>query len=105
MSLVEKLKISEHALAAQPRRGGPSQPWATPRVQGSAVWASSPEGARYDLHLPVPCRLARPFGAPLLVWPVTNMLMRIQRRQRKMEALENTAVFHDVLETKWVSNG
>jgi len=68
MSLVEKLKISEHALAAQPRRGGPSQPWATPRVQGTAVWASSPEGARYDFHLPAPCRLARPFRAGATKW-------------------------------------
>jgi hypothetical protein len=37
-------------------------------VQGTAVWASSPGGARYDFHLPVPCRLARPFRAGAAEW-------------------------------------
>src|ERR1019366_10571214 len=63
MSRVEKLEISEPTLAAQPRRSGPAQPWATPRVQGTAVWASSPERARRDFQLPLPWRLARPFRA------------------------------------------
>ena len=116
MSLAEELEISEQILAAQPRRGGPSQPWATPRVQGTAVWTSSPEGARYDLHLPVPCRLARPFragaaewvcfltqadgragldrpfGAQLQISRLTSLLIRMKRHERQMEDFENIVV-------------
>jgi hypothetical protein len=93
-------------------------------VQGTAVWAASPEGARYDFRLPVPCRLARPFrvgtgkwvcfltqadgragldrpfGAQLQISRLTSLLIRMKRHERQMEALENNAVCHDVIENK-----
>ena len=34
---------------------------------------------------------------------LTNLLLKIKRYERQMEALEKTAAFHDVLETKGVS--
>ena len=70
MALQPKPKMTEKTLAAQARRGGLSQPWATPRVQGTARWASSPEGARHESHPSVPDRLARPFRAQALRWMV-----------------------------------
>jgi hypothetical protein len=36
---------------------------------------------------------------------LTSLLMRMKRQERQMEALENTAVLHDVAETKGVSDG
>jgi hypothetical protein len=39
------------------------------------------------------------------VWRVTNLLLKIKRQVRQMEALENTTVCHDVPETKRVSDG
>jgi len=36
---------------------------------------------------------------------LTSLLMRMKRQERQMEALENTAVLHDVPETKGVSDG
>jgi hypothetical protein len=36
---------------------------------------------------------------------LTSLLMRIKRQERQMKALENTAAFQDVLETKGVSDG
>ncbi len=65
MALTPKPKMAEKSLAAQPRRGGLSQPWATPRVEGTAVWASSPERACYESPPSVP-GWARPFRAQAL---------------------------------------
>jgi hypothetical protein len=36
---------------------------------------------------------------------VTSLLMRMKRQERRMEALEDSAVLHDVPETKGVSDG
>jgi len=36
---------------------------------------------------------------------VTSLLMKMKRQERQMEALENSAVLHDVAETKGVSDG
>jgi hypothetical protein len=36
---------------------------------------------------------------------VTNLLLKIKRYGRKMEGIENTAAFHDVQETKGLSDG
>jgi hypothetical protein len=36
---------------------------------------------------------------------LTSLLMRMKRRERQMEALENTTACHDVLETNGVSDG
>ena len=68
MSLIQKPEMTEKNFAAQPRRGVLSQPWATPRAQGTAVWAASPERARYDFHPPIPSRFARPFRAGTWKW-------------------------------------
>ncbi len=67
MALTPKPKMAEKSLAAQPRRGGLSQPWATPRVEGTAVWASSPERACSNRPLlspdgPAPSGLRRSKG-------------------------------------------
>ena len=35
----------------------------------------------------------------------TSLLVRMKRQERQMEALENTAVLHDVPETKGVGDG
>jgi len=64
MALPPKPKMTEKSLAAQPRRGGLSQPVSrrtTPRGQRISVWGFGPEGARYESHPSVPDRLARPF--------------------------------------------
>jgi hypothetical protein len=49
-------------------------------------------------------KIDRPFGAQLQFWRTTSLLMRMKRQERQMEALENTAAFHDVAETKGVSD-
>ena len=68
MSLIQKPEMTEKNFAAQPRRGVLSQPWATPRVQGTTVWGASPERARYDFHPPIAFRWARPFRAGTWKW-------------------------------------
>ena len=58
MALSPKWKMTEKILATRPRKGSLLQPWATPRVQRTAVWGSSPERARYESYSSFPDRLA-----------------------------------------------
>ena len=56
-------------------------------VQGTAVWAASPERARYDFHPAIRSRLARPFSVCVKTLAGELHVMRGEEARDEISAL------------------
>ncbi len=96
MALSPEPKMTEKSSAARPRGGGLLQPWPTLRVQGTAVWESSPERSPYESYASFPDQLT-----PSVLQHRNTWGCKMWRRLALAPKAERLSALHRREEKEW----